>query len=125
MIAPSPVINALVNKQEVPFLINTVSEVTVIKYKFYAQLFGKWDQLDPSWLFLKVANNLPTLVEGVTWVKMQIVEQVGAVVICSPVSLAAHIVLCMNILKDLDPAYWPSLSIQTRGCGAVVCKLSS
>lgn len=48
-------------------MIDTGSEVTVMKYDFYAQRFGKLDQLDLSWLSF---NNLPILVEGVTLVKI-------------------------------------------------------
>lgn len=58
--------NALVNGQEGPCLIDTGSEVTVMKHDFYAQQFGMQDQLDTSWLYLKSVNNLPILVEGIT-----------------------------------------------------------
>lgn len=66
MVAPSPVVNALVNRQEVPCLIDTGLEATVMEYEFYVQQFGKRDKLDPSWLSLKAANNLPILMECVT-----------------------------------------------------------
>lgn len=48
-----------------------------MEYDFYAQRFGKQDQLDPSWLALKAANNLPILVEGLTLVRIQIDDQVA------------------------------------------------
>lgn len=35
------------------------------------------DQLDPSWLSLKAANNLAILVDGDTYVRIQIEDQVG------------------------------------------------
>lgn len=51
-----------------PCLIDTGSKVTLMEYDFYTQLFGACDQLNLSWLLLKVANTLKILVEGVTWV---------------------------------------------------------
>lgn len=55
----------------------------VMEYDFYAQRFGTQDQLDLSWLSLKATSNLPILVKGVTWMRIQIddqvVDQVGVV----------------------------------------------
>lgn len=76
-----------------------------MEYKFCTQRLGTWDQLDPSWLSLLAANNLPILMKGVTWMKRQIdnqvVERVRAMVTCSPVSSAVLIILGINIQKDL------------------------
>lgn len=72
MVTPSPMMTTLVNGQEVSWLIDTGSEVTVMEYDFYGQQFGGRDQLDPSWLDLKAANNPSILVGSVTWVKIQI-----------------------------------------------------
>lgn len=51
------------------------------------------------------ANNLLILVQGITWVKIQIddqvVDRVGVVVTHGPVSISVPIVLGMNMLKDL------------------------
>lgn len=63
MVTPSPVVSSLVNGQEVQCLIDTGSEVTVMKYDFYVQGFGDREQLDPSLLFLRAVNILPILVE--------------------------------------------------------------
>lgn len=96
------------NGQEVPCLTDTSSKVTVMEYDFYTQQFGARDQLDPCWLCLKVANNLPILVEGVAWVRIQIddgvVDQKAVVVTRRPVSSAVTIVLGMNVVKRLGLA---------------------
>lgn len=49
---------------------------TIIEYDFYIQRFGTQDQLDPSWLSLKAANNVPIRVEEVLWMRVQIFDQV-------------------------------------------------
>lgn len=80
--------------------------VTVVEYDFYVQRFGTQEQLDPCWLTLRGPNNLSILVESITWVKIQIedqlVEQVGVMVIRGPVNLAVLVVLGMDVLKYLD-----------------------
>lgn len=99
-------VTTLINGQQVHCLIDTGSEVTTMEYYFYVQPFRAWTQLDPSWLSLKAVNNLPIMAEGITWVTVQIfeqvVEQVGLVVTCSPVVSSVSMVLGMNVLKDLD-----------------------
>lgn len=66
------------------------------------------NKLDPCWLSLRVANNLPILVKGIMWVRIQIKSQVvvwvGIVVVvtCGPVNPAVPFVLGMSIFKDLD-----------------------
>lgn len=67
MVKPSPV--------EMP-LIDSGSEVIVMEYEYCTQWLGTRDQLDPSGLSLKAANNLPIPVEGVTCVEIQIDHQV-------------------------------------------------
>lgn len=110
MVAPSPVVAALVNGQEGPCLIDTGSEVTVMEYDFYGQRFKTQEQLDPCWLCLRAANNLPILVEGITWVRIQIedqvLEQVGVVATHCPVNPAVPIELGINVLKDLNLLCW-------------------
>lgn len=63
------------------------------------------------------------MVEGFTWVKIQIddqvVEQVGVIVIHSLVNLAVRIVLGMNILKDLDIPRLLAKTEQLCGCTQV------
>lgn len=72
MAALSPIVNALVNGQMGPCLIDIGSEITVKEYEFYAQQFGTQNHLDPSRFCMKTANNLPTIVEAVTWVKIHV-----------------------------------------------------
>lgn len=86
------------------------------------------NQLDTSWLSIKAANNLPILADDVTWVKIQINDQlvdcVEVVVTLGPRSSAVPIVLGMNILKDLDlPCLLPKFKHSGRRAGAVVSNL--
>lgn len=46
------------------------SKFTVMEYDFHNLRFRKQHQLDPSWLSLKADNNLPIVIEGVTWLKI-------------------------------------------------------
>lgn len=96
-----------------------------MEYDLYTQQFGTRDQVDPFCLSLEAANNLPIMVEGVTWVRIQtddqVVDQVEVVVTHGPVSLAVSTVLGINVLKDLD---LPCLLVKfehpgqrARGCG--------
>lgn len=91
-----------------------------MEYDFYVQWFRVWRQLDPSWLSLKEANNLPIVVEGVTWVMMQVfnqvVERVGVVDTCSSVVSFVPIVLGMNVLKDL---HLSQMTERERLCGHI------
>lgn len=117
MVAPSLVVDSLENDQMVPCLIDTGSGVTVMEYESYVQQFRTQDQLDSSWLSLKVAKNLPIMVEEFTWVKIQIYNQllkrVRVLFTHSPVNSAVLIVLEMIILKDLD---LPPLLAKTELC---------
>lgn len=55
MVMPNPIVNALINGQEVPCLIGQGSEVTAMEYDFSVQRFEMQDQLDLFWLSLKGA----------------------------------------------------------------------
>ncbi|XP_077321630.1 uncharacterized protein LOC143955461 [Lithobates pipiens] len=67
MVAPCSVVSVLVNGQEFPCQIDTESEVTIMVYDFYVQRFGAQEQIDPYWLSLRAANNIPILIKGITW----------------------------------------------------------
>lgn len=43
-----------------------------MEYDIYVKEFVAQEQLDPSWLSLRVASHLPILVEGITWMRIQI-----------------------------------------------------
>lgn len=57
MVTPSTVVTALFNGQEALCLTDTGSKVTVMEYDFYTQWLWMQDQLDPSWLSIKVLLN--------------------------------------------------------------------
>lgn len=63
MVSPSPVLLAMINGQQVPYLINAESKVTTMEYDLYLKRLRSWNLLDPSWLTLKAPNNLPIVVE--------------------------------------------------------------
>lgn len=63
MVSPSPVLLAMINGQQVPYLINAESKVTTMEYVLYLKRLRSWNLLDPSWLTLKAPNNLPIVVE--------------------------------------------------------------
>lgn len=98
MVRQSPVV--------APCLIDTGLEVIVKEYDFCVQRFEAWEPLDPCWLSLRAASNLPIPVTGITWlriqIKYQVVELVGVVVNCGPVNPVVPVVLGMNVLKDFD-----------------------
>lgn len=90
----------------------------------YVQKFGAQEQLNPCLLSLRAANNLPILVKGITWMRIQIkdqvVERVGVVRTHGPINPAVPVVLGINVLKDLDLlhllAKYEHLGQQSCGC---------
>lgn len=47
-----------------------------MEYDSYLEWVGARSRLDPSWLSLKAANDLPILGKGVTWKSIQVFDQI-------------------------------------------------
>lgn len=106
MISSCPVINVTFNGKLATCLVDTGSEVTTMAYDFYQQQFGQAPTLDPSWISLKAANNMPIPVVGVTWMSMavcgQTLARVGVIITRDASFSEIPVVLGMNVLKELD-----------------------
>lgn len=128
-VAPSPLLDAFVNRQEVACLGDTGSEATIMGYNFYVQRFEAQEQLDPCWLSLRTTKNLPILVEGISCVRIQIEDPRGGAGRGSCRPTAQSTKQCLSCWAWMSWKTWiypvglPNMNIRAVRCVAVACKL--